>query len=109
MPHTIHQIVDALLRRPVSKVIIEGEDDPGIPMRSPEKHADSVFRSFCKAQVPQQDLPVKCPALSPERGLKRASMGIVAARKIALHMVSRNQFMLYCGPVKMRIVSPHTH
>src|SRR5690625_7010203 len=36
-------------------------------------------------------------------------MGIVAAREIALHMVSRNQFVLYCGSVEMRIVSPHAH
>src|SRR4051812_7629778 len=50
MADSLHEKVDALLRRHFAEVKAERENDPGAAMRAPKEHADAVFRRLGKIE-----------------------------------------------------------
>src|ERR1043166_2404779 len=87
----------------------EREDDSGAPMHPPEERADLVLRLLLKFQIPEQQLPVKCVALTPERCTKQPSIRFVASRHESLQMMARYQFMKDGGSREGGIVATHAH
>ena len=101
------QEVDHLLRRHFPEVEPEADDDAGAAVHPPEQRADLLFRRGEVTVVPQQHLPVQCPAFYEERRTKARAIGGMASRHVELKVVAGNEFMrshqLHEGPG----VSPH--
>src|SRR5262245_33641555 len=109
MADALDQQIDAFLRGHFLEVKAEREDNSRTTMHAPEEHSDSVLRRLWEVHVPQQQFPVKRPALAPERRAEQAAVRAVASRHEALQMMPRNQFMKYRGARKMNVVAAHAH
>ena len=109
MADTIHQKVDAFLRRHLLQMKAKRKDDPRTSMHAPEKHADAVLGSFGKIQVPEQQLPIKRIALSPEGRAEQGAVRPIACSHESLQVMTGNQFMKHRGTRKVYVVAAHAH
>src|SRR5258706_1020809 len=78
-------------------------------MHAPEKHADAVLRRLGKIQIPEQQLPIKRVAFSPERCAEQSAVRSIASSHKSLQVMTGNQFVKDGGPRKVNVVAAHTH
>ena len=89
--------LDVNIQAGFAQMVVEGENDPGATVHSPEQHPNTVFRRSWKVHVPQYQFPVQCPSLCPKWGPK-VPIGLVPSVHESLQMVACNEFMVHGRP-----------
>src|SRR3569832_38513 len=94
MAHAIHEQFDTLLWRHLLEMEVEREDDARATMHAPEEHTDLLLGRLREAEVPQQQLPVKRIAFSPERRAEDRAIRLVTRGHEALQVMAGNQLVM---------------
>src|SRR6266545_5350103 len=87
----------------------EREDDARAAVAAPEEESDAVFGSLRELHIPEQQLPIKRPALAPEGRAEQPAIWLVARSHKALQVMAWNQFVMHGRAREMRVVAAHAH
>ena len=97
------------LGRHLLEVEAQREDDAGAAVHAPEEHADAVLGRLGEAAVPEQELPVECPALAPERRVEQPAVRLVPRGHVTLEMMARDHLVKDGGAGEVDVVAAHAH
>src|SRR5262249_33528735 len=87
----------------------EREYDTRAAVAAPEEESDAVFGSLRELHIPEQQLPIKRPALGPEGRAEQPAIWLVARGHKALQVMARNQFVMHGRAREVRVVAAHAH
>ena len=107
--HAINQVLNAFLSRHFTGMVAEREHDSCTTVLPPEEHANPVLVGLGETEVPEQHLPVHCPAFQPERCTKGLAIRLVPLVHEVLKVMTGDQFMVHRCPGEVGVVPPHAH
>src|SRR5689334_9329749 len=94
--HSIDKELNRFIRRHLSQVEAQREDDSRAPVHSPEQGANTVLWRNVEVVIPREHLPVQRLSLAPERSVESLTPRVVSVRHEPLQVMTGIQLVEYC-------------